>query len=225
MAHDRRFVTRGGKPHPMTERQGAEVQGRKSLEPRRGGRDRVIADTAIEVLAQKGMRGLTHRAVDQEASFPLGTTSYYFRTRQALLEAAGRRVLEIFYEEYSTLQRQSKSPSGLVGAVAMLIRRGEGRSRSQMLARFELGLEASRNPAIARVLSEIRAKAVECTGQLLREVDPDISDRVIDILNSMIVGVLFERVSLGVPHASANQLARFLVSSLEESGSAQDQAG
>lgn len=188
------------------------------LETRRGKRDRIIADTAIDVLAKRGMRGLTHRAVDQEAGFPLGTTSYYFRTRQALLEAAGRRVLETFYEEYAALERRNAASAGLAEAVALLIRRGEGRSRSHMLARFELGLEASRNATIAQMLADIRTKAVEGTSRLLRQVDPDISDHAVDIVNSMIIGVLFDRVTLGVPGADADELAAYVVSSLDASG-------
>ncbi|CAM5696803.1 Mycothiol-dependent maleylpyruvate isomerase metal-binding domain-containing protein OS=Streptomyces violarus OX=67380 GN=FHS41_000525 PE=4 SV=1 [Streptomyces violarus] len=45
----------------------------------------VLADAAIGVLAEAGIRGLTHRAVDRAADLPAGTTSAYYRTRQALL--------------------------------------------------------------------------------------------------------------------------------------------
>ncbi|SDL36900.1 hypothetical protein SAMN05421869_12541 [Nonomuraea jiangxiensis] len=41
---------------------------------------------AIRLLAAEGMRGLTHRAVDRAADLPDGSTPYYVRTRQALLE-------------------------------------------------------------------------------------------------------------------------------------------
>lgn len=53
----------------------------------------VLADAAIHVLAEEGMRGLTHRAVDRAAALPPGTTSAYFRTRQALLTALVRRLV------------------------------------------------------------------------------------------------------------------------------------
>lgn len=45
-----------------------------------------ILGAATRVLAQHGLRGLTHRAVDREAGVPPGTTSYHASTRQALLE-------------------------------------------------------------------------------------------------------------------------------------------
>lgn len=40
------------------------------------------------------MRGLTHRAVDEAAGLPQGSTSNLARTRAALLEAAVRRLAE-----------------------------------------------------------------------------------------------------------------------------------
>ena len=46
-----------------------------------------ILDTAIDILCDDGVGGLTHRQVDTRACLPAGTTSNYFRTRQALLEA------------------------------------------------------------------------------------------------------------------------------------------
>lgn len=54
----------------------------------------LIADTALTLLAERGMRGLTHRAVDERAGLPQGSTSNHARTRQALLEAAVRRLAE-----------------------------------------------------------------------------------------------------------------------------------
>ncbi len=52
-----------------------------------GSRREAIADAAVGVIADQGIRGLTHRAVDEAAGLPAGSTSYYFRTRAALLEA------------------------------------------------------------------------------------------------------------------------------------------
>ncbi|MFC7482775.1 TetR/AcrR family transcriptional regulator [Luedemannella flava] len=46
-----------------------------------------LLDAAITVLGEGGMRALTHRAVDAAAGLPAGSTSNYFRTRDALLGA------------------------------------------------------------------------------------------------------------------------------------------
>jgi len=58
-------------------------------------RTRQVGDAAIAVLAEHGARGLTHRAVDQAAGLPPGTTSNYARTRAALLTLALTRIAEL----------------------------------------------------------------------------------------------------------------------------------
>ncbi len=51
-----------------------------------------LLDAAISVIAQQGMRGLTHRAVESEAGLPHGSTTYYFGTREDLVLAIGEHI-------------------------------------------------------------------------------------------------------------------------------------
>jgi len=55
----------------------------------------LIADTAIALIAERGLRGLTHRAVDEAAGLPSGSTSNLARTRAALLETALARIADL----------------------------------------------------------------------------------------------------------------------------------
>jgi len=47
-----------------------------------------IARAAIEVVAERGIDGVTHRAVAAAAGVPLGSTTYHFATLDDLLEVA-----------------------------------------------------------------------------------------------------------------------------------------
>lgn len=47
-----------------------------------------IAGAVIALVAEEGVRALTHRAVDRRLGLPQGSTSFSFRTRRALIEAA-----------------------------------------------------------------------------------------------------------------------------------------
>ena len=47
----------------------------------------LITEAATELIAQEGMRALTHRALDTRLGLPAGSASYYFRTRDDLLAA------------------------------------------------------------------------------------------------------------------------------------------
>ena len=57
-----------------------------------------ILDAAIDILCDDGVGGLTHRQVDSRAGVPAGTTSNYFRTRQALLEATAQRTVDLHWQ-------------------------------------------------------------------------------------------------------------------------------
>ncbi|RJQ80728.1 TetR/AcrR family transcriptional regulator [Pseudonocardiaceae bacterium YIM PH 21723] len=57
-------------------------------------RTKVLA-AAVEVLGAGGSRALTHRAVDAAAGMPAGSTSNYFRTRNALVTGVLEYLSEI----------------------------------------------------------------------------------------------------------------------------------
>ncbi|QXV59519.1 TetR/AcrR family transcriptional regulator [Amycolatopsis sp. TNS106] len=105
-------------------------------------RKAMIGDAAIEVIAAEGMRGLTHRAVDRFAGLPAGSTSYYARTRAALLELAISRMIEL---DEVTLD---PPPGRLAEYVAGFAHAAITNGRTRMLARYEFALEATRRPEL-----------------------------------------------------------------------------
>ena len=121
--------------------------------PHRSARAELIADTALALLADRGMRGLTHRAVDEAAGMPLGSTSNPARTRAALLEAAVARLAGL--ESALLEQRRAAGPPGsreeLADALAATLHRLVTHDRKYTTARFELALEATRRPELSAV--------------------------------------------------------------------------
>jgi AcrR family transcriptional regulator len=71
-----------------------------------------ILDAALRVLAAQGMRGLTHRAVDAEIGIAAGSTSYYFRSRSALVAGCVERLLEIDMRAEVPLVNAGERPPG-----------------------------------------------------------------------------------------------------------------
>ena len=125
--------------------------------PRGDDRRAAIADAAIHLVATRGLRGLTHRAVDTEAGLPPGSTSYYLRTRDALLTACVTRMLERDLAAQPP-QDTSSSPTELMST--MVVQLTHHRSEDQ-LARYELSLEASRRPELLDAITQ--------GGRVLRE--------------------------------------------------------
>ena len=126
-------------------------------------RSDLVADTALALLAERGMRGLTHRAVDEAAGLPQGSTSNLARTRQALLELTVRRLAD--REARVLALHEMPDPRAgagpLADALALATHRALTRNRELTLARYELALEATRRP-------ELRAY-FDATGARFRE--------------------------------------------------------
>jgi hypothetical protein len=118
-----------------------------------GGRTRQVADAAITVLADHGARGLTHRAVDQAAGLPPGTTSNYARTREALLTLTLTRIAELDLAEGAA----RVAGSGLADDVAQMVHQWiiEPGRRRRFLARLELAFEATRRPELRAAYDEM----------------------------------------------------------------------
>jgi len=115
-----------------------------------------LADAGLRVLAATGARGLTHRAVDAEAGVPVGTTSNYFRSRDALLGALGERIMERFTPDDRVLaELAAREPSvELFTDYVRYILERTTRQPELTRALIELRLEAVRRPGLARILGE-----------------------------------------------------------------------
>jgi DNA-binding transcriptional regulator YbjK len=110
----------------------------------------VIADAAISTLAREGMRGFTHRAVDRTAALAEGSTSYYFRTREALMSAAMARMAELDTLDVGDVPATAKSmdAEAMTSLMTALVWQWLTDGRERTLARYELTLESTRRPAV-----------------------------------------------------------------------------
>ena len=155
----------------------------------------MIADAAIEVIAAEGMRGLTHRAVDRAAGLPVGSTSYYARTRAALLELTIARIV--------VLDQAAPASGSLAEFIAGYAFEAITSGRTRMLARYEFALEATRRPELRAVYDEgglqIRRHA-EAVLAAAGSVDPPRHARiVVDWMEGTIFGALAGAGSLAPP--------------------------
>ncbi|MGW0478925.1 TetR/AcrR family transcriptional regulator [Nonomuraea sp. NPDC003214] len=114
-------------------------------------RSEAVAEAAITLLAERGMRGLTHRAVDEAAGLPPGSTSNLARTRAALLELTLSRLTELETEVFADgLVGRPPTAAELPDLLARVLHI-QLRDRRRTLARYELALEATRRPELRRI--------------------------------------------------------------------------
>lgn len=76
-----------------------DVSAQLNKQARAQKRSAQIVVAASQVIAREGIHGLTHRAVAREANVPLGSTTYYFRDLDDLLNAVVIKAIGLFREE------------------------------------------------------------------------------------------------------------------------------
>lgn len=118
-------------------------------------RRQALLDASIEVLARDGARGLTFRAVDQEAGVPAGTASNYFPNRDALLVQVGHRYYErlIPSDDAMAKSRGPQTRESMTELMTEVVER-VSHFRTGYLAILELRLEATRRPELQALLTE-----------------------------------------------------------------------
>jgi DNA-binding transcriptional regulator YbjK len=166
----------------------------------------------VAVLGAHGSRGLTHPRVDAHAGLPAGTTSYYFRTRKALMLATAQRVDELDAADLSMLTELgddgSAGYSGTIGLARLVMLSGSEPGLTRSRARYELVLASHRDPDLAAVMIEMGlrfySRAREVIVQWHRgDAPPDpsaIDEQAVTVL-TFIDGVMMSFVH-GYPVAS-----------------------
>jgi DNA-binding transcriptional regulator YbjK len=179
-------------------------------------RRRDLCDAAIRVLAEHGSRGLTHGQVDRVAGVPEGTTSYYYRTRAALLRGVGKRVAEIDVANLQSVIDEPvdpRSPFAHLARLTMIQASGDGLMLNR--ARHELLLGATRDPGLAETsqvfVARINAMAQDAIAHLQPDTrDPALLDAQTTAVTTFIAGV-FTRLAAGDRNVGdAEQLGRLL---------------
>ena len=153
-------------------------------------RRRELCDAAIQLLADDGAKGLSHLKVDGRAGVPDGTTSFYFRTRSALLHAVAERMVEL---DLAALQAVADSPGLEDGASAsplakVVIQSGEDPQLTRTKARYELTMQATRDTAMAAILERATAAFTKLHHDIFVQLLPhgaDLDPAVVDDLTNI----------------------------------------
>jgi TetR/AcrR family transcriptional regulator, regulator of biofilm formation and stress response len=150
-----------------------------------------LIDAAIAVVARKGLRGLTYRAVAEEAGVTHALVTHHFGSRDAfiqeLFDISTREAAAGVFDEAEPLHRFAANLPRLVEEEDELLR-----------FQFELMLEARRRPVlretIARIGSEIEA-AIEAQLERLGCSDEDGS--LARFVHAAVDGLLLQQIVYG----------------------------
>ena len=115
------------------------------------GRERreALLRAALEVLAEGGMKAVTHRAVAARARVPLASTTYYFESIEQIVEEALLLGVEERVARLRPLVSATRAPEQSVPELAgAFVSTVLARPEAEILAQLEVYLEAARNPAL-----------------------------------------------------------------------------
>lgn len=157
----------------------------------------VIADAAIATIAREGMRGFTHRAVDRTAGLAEGSTSYYFRTREALMFAALSRMTDLDTADIGDLPTlgDTVDVETLTTLAAAVLMRWLTEGRERTLARYELSMEATRRPELREMLVRFGAVFGAMTESMLAAAGVGEPKRRAHALVAYVDGLVFHQLT------------------------------
>lgn len=184
-------------------------------QPRSSARRDAIADAAVQIISRRGVRALTHRAVDAEAGLPAGSTSSHARTRAALLElvvgtlsdrtdAQARATPDRLDGDRVDVDTVASVLTDLVDSLAA--------RRDDMRARYALILELD-SPELRASLttgSEVYRTSRAATFDLFSAAGIDATDERVDGLLSLADSLVFQRAVMNDGLDAAPVFAAYL---------------
>ena len=159
----------------------------------------LLCDTAIQILAVEGGRGLTHRAIDRESGVPIGTTKNYFPTRESILTACAARMTSLHRAAVQRLRETTPADITATDVAELypaLLRRAVADDPTQMLAMVELYLEAVRRPGVREALSGMVLANAEAGAALQQAAGLPSTVRDTGLLDAYFLGVAISLLAL-----------------------------
>jgi DNA-binding transcriptional regulator YbjK len=180
------------------ELQASQDGARPRERPKDNARRQLLLETTLRLIAEDGIDAVSHRSVAEAAGVPLGSTTYWFASRQDML----REALEDFAR--SEIETEREHLEGMLGKrlsrrrlvdefTAHLLSQLEER-RWRTVAQYALVQEATRQPELERVCREWTDAWVELMTEVfvrLGAQDPELEARLfLVLLDGVLVGQL-----------------------------------
>ena len=173
-------------------------------------------------MADEGAKGLSHPKVDRYAQVPNGSTSFYFRTRSALLRATAERLAELDLADLMSVANpidgDSLASEHASRLATMVMLSAEEPRLTRTKARFELLLQANRDPDLAEafrhnseMFTELHRREIMSRSHSGDDPDPKVLDEQTTATMSFVSGVHMSFIAGDRSITSAQQLDLLLI--------------
>ncbi|GAA3383747.1 TetR/AcrR family transcriptional regulator [Cryptosporangium minutisporangium] len=158
-----------------------------------------VLDAAVEVIADHGLEGVTHRAIAKAADVPLSTTSYFFSSLDELIGAAVTRIAdgilqaaESLVADASTLRRADASIDDYVDRLVDVVTAPPGR---QLLVQFEAYLGTTRRPDLIEPVQRIVDAYERAAATVLHSLGASEPEKAARHLVAVLDGFALQRIA------------------------------
>lgn len=185
-----------------------------TLAPGRGKRPQgharrlLLLQTTLRLIAEEGIDAVSHRSVAEAAGVPLGSTTYWFSSRQDMLRQAlehfARLEIETLREHLGAVLGRRLSRKRLADEFTDLLAPQLGQARWRTVAQYAFLNEAARQPELEPICREWTAawqEALEEVFVSLRVRDPELEARM---FLAMLDGLLLEQLATPDPKPKEN---------------------
>jgi len=143
-----------------------------------------ILEATLRVIGRSGRQAVTHRAVAKEAGVPLGSTTYYFDSRDDLLRQALEHVAASEIERYDRRGEELRDVKSARELADRLVDDlvAAAKDRIAYIAEYELWLEAGQRPELreaAQSWCDAEQRSVAGALETLGSADPKADASVV----------------------------------------------
>jgi TetR/AcrR family transcriptional regulator, regulator of biofilm formation and stress response len=160
-----------------------------------GRRDRII-DACLDVIAETGVAGTSHRKVAEAADVPLGSMTYHFTGMHDLLHEAFSRFAQTASEQFEERIAAAHDTDSAKQAIADAISHVVLSNQRDLVLTHELYTLAARDPAYRDITNAWMARSRRTLEQYF---DPTTAR----ILDALVEGLSIHRALDNEPHDTA----------------------
>lgn len=156
-----------------------------------------MISVACRIIGEEGVGALTHRRLAERAAVPLGSTTYWFSSRDEILTQA---LTYFAAEESAALQQRFASVKvstvdQLIDVLVDYVTSQDDVDRCRSVAQYALFQEASRNPALRHALHEWTEQWVKHLSEQLNHAGIADGERRARVLVPLLDGLLLNQLA------------------------------
>jgi TetR/AcrR family transcriptional regulator, regulator of biofilm formation and stress response len=145
----------------------------------------LLLQTTLRLIGERGIDAVSHRSVAEAAGVPLGSTTYWFSSRQDMLRQAlehfARLEIEGLRQRLSGVLDSTRSSRRLVDEFTDILMPQLGEQRWRTVAQYTLLQEAARDAALQPVCREWTEAWIRTLSEVFASLgvrDPDLEARM-----------------------------------------------